>query len=59
MPRSATLTKLWEQVGGIPLRYRSIFLPALDLALVARFVMREDQDVALREFADAVSQGRT
>jgi hypothetical protein len=29
-------------------------LPQLDFSLVARFVQREDQDVALREFADAV-----
>jgi len=26
-------------------------MPALDFALIARFVAREDQDVALREFA--------
>lgn len=33
---------------------RSRFLPDLDFALVAGFVTREDQDVALREFADAL-----
>jgi Uma2 family endonuclease len=42
--------------GGYDPVDRSAFLPALDLSLVARFVMREDQDVALREFADAVSK---
>lgn len=40
--------------GGYDLRERSTFLPELDLGFVARFVTREDQDVALREFADAV-----
>jgi Uma2 family endonuclease len=43
--------------GGYEPVERSAFLPELDLSLVARFVTREDQDVALREFADAVSQG--
>jgi Uma2 family endonuclease len=42
--------------GGYEPVERSTFLPALDLLLVARFVTREDQDVALREFADAVSK---
>jgi Uma2 family endonuclease len=40
--------------GGYDRIERSAFLPALDFTLVARFVTREDQDVALREFADAV-----
>lgn len=40
--------------GGYDAIERSGFLPELDLQLVARFVTREDQDVALREFAAAV-----
>jgi Uma2 family endonuclease len=40
--------------GGYTRIEHSTFLPQLDFALVARFVTREDQDVALREFADAV-----
>jgi Uma2 family endonuclease len=40
--------------GGYERVERSTFLPALDLSLVARFVTREDQDVALREFAELV-----
>ncbi len=40
--------------GGYERIERSGFLPDLDLELVARFVTREDQDVALREFADAI-----
>ncbi|MDP8999943.1 MAG: Uma2 family endonuclease [Myxococcota bacterium] len=40
--------------GGYEPVERSTFLPQLDFGLVARFVTREDQDVALREFADAV-----
>jgi len=40
--------------GGYARVERSVLLPALDFALVARFVTREDQDVALREFAAAV-----
>ena len=40
--------------GGYEARTSSALLPDLDLALVARFVGREDQDVALREFADAI-----
>jgi hypothetical protein len=39
--------------GGYGRVERSALLPNLDFALVARFVVREDQDVALREFADA------
>ena len=33
---------------------RSLYLPELDFAVLARFVTREDQDVALREFAHAL-----
>ena len=40
--------------GGYDRVEHSAFLPELDFALVARFVQREDQDVALREFAEAV-----
>jgi Uma2 family endonuclease len=40
--------------GGYDRVDRSGLLPRLDFALVGRFVTREDQDVALREFADAV-----
>jgi Uma2 family endonuclease len=40
--------------GGYALIDRSTFFPQLDFALVSRFVTREDQDVALQEFADAV-----
>jgi Uma2 family endonuclease len=35
---------------------RSALLPHLDFTLVARYVTREDQDVALREFAEAVRE---
>jgi len=44
--------------GGYVPAERSGLLPELDFALVARFVTREDQDVALREFASAVRRGR-
>src|SRR6266545_5639340 len=44
--------------GGYDRIERSLFLPELDFALVAPFVTREDQDVALREFADAVRRAR-
>jgi Uma2 family endonuclease len=44
--------------GGYAPADRSTLLPALDLAVVARFVTREDQDVALREFAAVVSRPR-
>jgi len=37
--------------GGYDRVDRSPLLPALDFALIARFVTREDQDVALHEFA--------
>jgi Uma2 family endonuclease len=40
--------------GGYARMDRSSFLPDLDFALLARFVIREDQDVALHEFADVV-----
>jgi Uma2 family endonuclease len=40
--------------GGYARMERSSFLPDLDFALLARFVIREDQDVALHEFADVV-----
>ncbi len=40
--------------GGYDRVERSALLPDLDLALIARFVTREDQDVALQEFAAAV-----
>jgi Uma2 family endonuclease len=43
--------------GGYTLVERSPLLPRLDFQLVARFVTREDQDVALREFATAVRAG--
>jgi Uma2 family endonuclease len=42
--------------GGYHPIARSDFLPELDFALVARFATREDQDVALREFAAAVQR---
>lgn len=41
--------------GGYGRIERSAFFPQLDFALVSRFVTREDQDVALREFADALT----
>jgi len=37
--------------GGYDHASSSLLLPGLDLTLVARFVGREDQDVALQEFA--------
>jgi Uma2 family endonuclease len=40
--------------GGYDRVERSVFFPQLDFAIVGRFVTREDQDVALREFADAI-----
>jgi Uma2 family endonuclease len=40
--------------GGYDRIEHSRFLPELDFALLARFVTREDQDVALREFAQAL-----
>jgi len=40
--------------GGYDPIARSTFLPDLDLGLVAQFAGREDQDVALREFAAVV-----
>lgn len=40
--------------GGYARIERSVILPDLDFGLLARFVTREDQDVALREFAKAV-----
>ena len=43
-----------RDAGGYDRVERSALLPQLDFALVGRFVTREDQDVALREFADAV-----
>jgi hypothetical protein len=36
-----------------------LLLPQLDFGVVARFVTREDQDVALREFAAVVRNGET
>ena len=41
--------------GGYDRVERSGLLPELDFALVARFVTREDQDVALQEFASVVA----
>ncbi len=41
--------------GGYDRVERSTFLPTLDLSVVARFVTREDQDVALCEFAEIVT----
>jgi Uma2 family endonuclease len=40
--------------GGYERIERSALLPKLDFALLARFVTREDQDVALQEFAETV-----
>jgi Uma2 family endonuclease len=40
--------------GGYDRVERSPLLPQLDFTVVARFVVREDQDVALREFAELV-----
>ena len=45
---------LRQQPEGYQRIERSSFLPQLDFALVARFVTREDQDVALHEFAEFV-----
>jgi Uma2 family endonuclease len=42
--------------GGYDRIERSVALPDLDFALVATFAAREDQDVALREFAAALQQ---
>ena len=42
--------------GGYEPRTASAFLPDLDFTLVARFVGRDDQDVALREFAEAIER---
>jgi Uma2 family endonuclease len=42
--------------GGYDRIERSQFMPELDFALAAQFVTREDQDAALREFADAVGR---
>lgn len=44
--------------GGYTKESASRSLPAFDLSLVARFVTREDQDVALREFAAIVQPAR-
>jgi hypothetical protein len=44
--------------GGYERVQRSPLLPQLDFEIVARFVTREDQDVALREFAELVGGGR-
>jgi Uma2 family endonuclease len=41
--------------GGYDRVERSAYFPQLDFAVVARYVAREDQDVALLEFADAMS----
>jgi Uma2 family endonuclease len=40
--------------GGYERAERSSFLPQIDFALVTQFVTREDQDVALQEFAALV-----
>lgn len=40
--------------GGFLRVEHSAFLPELDFAVLARFVPREDQDVALREFASLI-----
>jgi Uma2 family endonuclease len=40
--------------GGYERAEQSGFLPQLDFGVIARFVTREDQDVALREFAAAL-----
>jgi Uma2 family endonuclease len=40
--------------GGYDRIERSVLIPDLDFALLARFATREDQDVALREFAGLV-----
>lgn len=44
--------------GGYARAARSRFLPKLDFGLVARYVRREDQDVALAEFADRIVNTR-
>lgn len=44
--------------GGYARARRSAFFPELDLALVARFASREDQHVALGEFAAAVDAAK-
>jgi Uma2 family endonuclease len=41
--------------GGYDVVDRSALVPSLDFALVAPFAGREDQDVALREFAEVVA----
>jgi hypothetical protein len=40
--------------GGYEPVARSVLLPQLDFDLLARSVTREDQDVALQEFAKAL-----
>jgi Uma2 family endonuclease len=46
-----------RKAGGYePLR-KSRLLPGLDFGLVARYATREDQHVALAEFADAIARG--
>jgi Uma2 family endonuclease len=42
--------------GGYERIAKSRLLPALDFKLVARYAQREDQDVALAEFADAIEK---
>lgn len=42
--------------GGYDAVERSDLLPDLDFELVARFAVREDQDVAVREFAAALDE---
>lgn len=42
--------------GGYDRIERSVFLPKLDFGLLAPFVTRKDQDVALREFAAALQR---
>jgi Uma2 family endonuclease len=45
-----------KRAGGYERAKRSHFLPSLDFQVVARFAQREDQDVALIEFADIVQR---
>ena len=45
-----------KRAGGYERIAKSRFLPTLDLRLVAKFATREDQDVALLEFADIVEK---
>jgi Uma2 family endonuclease len=42
--------------GGYARVENSSRLPAIDFTIVARFVTREDQDVALREFAQTIRE---